>query len=172
MPPPPPPPRAVTVRPAAAGDAPELARLRYEFRAPLGAPDESEAAFLARCEPWMAARLAEPGGRWRCWVAEDGGPGAAGAVWLQLIEKVPNPAPEPEEHGYVTNLYVRPRARGGTGSALLAAALDWCRARRVHAVILWPTARSRPLYERHGFTTPEELMALVVEGRGDEGMKG
>src|SRR5829696_2352036 len=155
-------PTTTTVRPASAADAPALARLRYEFRAPLGVPDESEEAFAARCGPWMAARLAEPDGPWRCWVAEDGGPGPAGTVWLQLIEKVPNPTPEPEAHAYVTNLYVRPRARGGTGSALLAAALAWCETRRVHAVILWPTPRSRSLYERHGFGRPASLMERVV----------
>jgi GNAT superfamily N-acetyltransferase len=157
---------AATVRPATPADAPALARLRYEFRAALGVPDESEEAFVARCEAWMAARLAErDAGPWRCWVAEDGGgPGPVGTVWLQVIEKVPNPTPEPETHAYVTNLYVRPRARGGgTGSALLAAALAWCEARRVHAVILWPTPRSRSLYERHGFSTPASLMERVDE---------
>jgi hypothetical protein len=30
----------------------------------------------------------------------------------------------------------------------------------VDAVILWPTARSRSLYLRHGFTAPDDIMQL------------
>jgi hypothetical protein len=92
-------------RPAVTADASALARLRFAFRADLEPPAEAEAAFLARCTPWMAQRLA-PGGSWRCWVV--GGAEPIGAVWLQLLEKLPNPAAEPEWHGYVSSLFVRP----------------------------------------------------------------
>jgi GNAT superfamily N-acetyltransferase len=86
-----------------------------------------------------------------------------GNLWAQLIEKIPNPAVEPERHAYVTNFYVREGERGrGTGSLLLSAALDWCRESDVHAVILWPTERSRSLYLRHGFAVREDLLELIV----------
>jgi GNAT superfamily N-acetyltransferase len=95
-------------------------------------------------------------------VAERGGK-PVGNLWAQLIEKIPNPAVEPECHAYVTNFYVREGERGrGTGSLLLAAALDWCRSSGVHAVILWPTERSRSLYLRHGFAVREDLLELIV----------
>ena len=153
---------APRIREATAADAPALARLRYEVRAPLGEVTEDEAAFVARCAPWMAARLAA-GGAWRAWVAESSDGAIVGTIWVGLIEKLPNPTPEPEEHAYVTNVYVRPAARGaGTGSALLRAALAWCEARGVHAVVLWPTARSAPLYRRHGFATPATLLELEL----------
>ena len=146
-----------TVREATAADAAALARLRYEFRAPLGEVTEGEEAFVARCAAWMAARLGG-GARWRAWVAEADG-AVVGTIWVGLIEKMPNPTPEAEEHAYVTNVYVRPAARGaGTGSALLRAALAWCEARGVHAAVLWPTVRSAPLYRRHGFATPAALL--------------
>ena len=152
-----------TVRLATPDDANALARLRYEFRASLGAPDEDEAEFIARCREWMAQRL-EPSARWRAWVAETT-QGIIGAVWIGLIEKMPNPILEPEEHGYLTNFYVRDGARGaGIGTALLDAALGWCVERGVHAVLLWPTTRSRPLYERHGFAPPSALMERIVTG--------
>jgi GNAT superfamily N-acetyltransferase len=155
----------VNVRTATPADAGALATLRYEFRASLGAPDEEESAFVARCIAWMTPRLA-PDARWRAWVA-DGAQGIIGAVWIGLIEKMPNPIAEPEEHGYLTNFYVRADARGaGVGTALLDAALAWCEARGVHAVMLWPTQRSRPLYERHGFAPPAALMELIVTGEG------
>lgn len=148
---------SLNVRPATHEDALSLARLRYEFRASSGETVERESEFVNRCAEWMTERLKGGGGAWRCWVAEDEAQ-LVGNVWLQLIEKIPNPAPEPERHAYLTNLFVREAARGrGVGSALLTAALDCCAACGVHAVILWPTKRSRPLYLRHGFSAPADL---------------
>ena len=151
----------INVRLAGAADAAPLARLRYEFRSSVGIVGEGESEFVERCRRWMQERLSE-GGPWRCWVAERGGE-LVGNLWAQLIEKIPNPAVEPERHAYVTNFYVREGERGrGTGSLLLAAALGWCRSSGVHAVILWPTERSRALYLRHGFAVREDLLELII----------
>src|SRR5262245_52858544 len=145
------------IRLAAPADAASLARLRYEFRAGHDPATEAEAEFLPRCRAWMAARLA-PGSPWRCWVAEEAG-GLAGVIWLQLIEKIPNPGAEAEHHGYISNLYVEPSRRGaGIGSRLMDACLRFCEKEAVDAVILWPTPRSRSLYERHGFAVREDLL--------------
>ena len=35
--------------------------------------------------------------------------------------------------------------------------------RDVHAIILWPTERSRPLYERNGFAVREDIMELIID---------
>lgn len=103
---------------------------------------------------------------WLAWIAEtvdEEGVLATGAVWLQLIEKIPNPVAEKETHAYVTNLFVLESERGrGAGSMLLGAAIGECEARDVDTVILWPTPLSRPLYERHGFTTTDALMTRVL----------
>ena len=69
-----------------------------------------EAAFVARCRAWMAERL-EDASPWLCWVAEADGY-VLGCLWMQSIEKVPNPVDEPERHAYVTSVYVRPDRRG------------------------------------------------------------
>lgn len=109
----------------------------------------------------MAAHLADRDS-WSAWVAEDK-QGICGHVWIQVIAKVPNPVDEPEAHGYLTNFYVAPRARGsGIGSALLETALAWCRGKHLHAVLLWATAHSHSLYERHGFRSAPELLQLTV----------
>jgi GNAT superfamily N-acetyltransferase len=148
---------APVLRVARPEDAPGLARLRYEFRSDIEPPGEEAQEFIARCSAWMARRLGD-GGAWQAWVAE-GGDDLCGMIWLQLVEKLPNPVAEPEWHGYVTSLYVRPAWRAaGVGSALLQAALDECDRREVDAVFLWPTPRSRSLYERHGFGVREEVM--------------
>jgi GNAT superfamily N-acetyltransferase len=150
------------VRSATAADAPALAELRYEFRASVGRVAESKRKFLARCSKWMRRRLRRRG-PWHCWVWERAG-AVEGHLWLELIDKIPNPTPEPEHHAYVTNMYVRARARGGAGTKLLGAALAWCRAQEVDQVILWATERSRRLYARHGFELRADLMALTPGG--------
>ena len=152
----------ISIRQATPADAFALARLRYEFRASLGGALEGEDEFVERCAGWMTERLKSESA-WRCWVVEGGG-GIVGNVWLQLIEKIPNPMPERERHAYLTNLFVRESERGrGIGSALLAAALDCCEAETVHAVFLWPTPRSRPLYLRRGFKPPTDMVQFYVD---------
>ena len=155
------------IRLACASDALALARLRYDFRASIGTPIEDENVFLQRCSAWMADRLRE-GTSWRCWVAEQD-QALIGTLWLKLIEKVPNPTSEPEYHTYVTTFYVRECARAkGIGSRLLLTALAWCKSGPVHAVILWPTERSRSLYERYGLAVPSDLLELLISDASTE----
>jgi ribosomal protein S18 acetylase RimI-like enzyme len=145
------------IRPATPEDAPLLARLRLEFRASFGEVDEPENIFLLRCERWIHQTLRE-NRDWNCWIAEPGVT-VAGTIWLQFIEKIPNPVAELEWHGYITNLFVREAFRGkALGSQLLAKALEACRTRGVDAVFLWPTPQSRSLYTRHGFTVAADIM--------------
>ena len=150
------------IRVGYAADAASLARLRLDLRTELSAATEDAGAFLERCSRWMTERLEARGERrpWHCWVAEGGG-GIAGALWVQLLEKIPNPVGEPELHAYLTNFYVQPAARGlGLGSQMLRATIDWCRDMRVDSVILWPSAGSRSLYIRHGFEVSDDLLQL------------
>ena len=87
-----------------------------------------------------------------------------GCLWLQLVEKIPNPRSEAEYHAYITNFYIQEPIRGrGIGSRMLGEAISWCRMREVHAIILWPTERSRPLYERNGFAVREDIMELIID---------
>jgi len=153
--------KEITIRAARGEDAAVLARLRWDFRAREKPPVEDREAFLGRCERWMRERL-QNNELWRCWVAERGGE-IVGNLWLDLIEKIPNPAPEAEFHAYITNFYVPEEMRGsGVGSRLLETALEWCREREIHAAILWPSERSRPLYERHGFAVRDDLLELII----------
>ena len=153
------------VRRATPGDAIILATMRYEFRSAIGDAIESPEEFVARCEGWMRDRLSNDE-LWVAWIAEtqdEGGSLAIGAVWLQLIEKVPNPVVEKETHAYVTNLFVLDSSRGhGAGSLLLEAAIAECATRDVDTIVLWPTPQSRSLYARHGFATTNEVMARVL----------
>jgi GNAT superfamily N-acetyltransferase len=151
---------AINVRPATAADAPELARLRFAFRAEYQSIVESETDFVARCEPWMHDRLSRDSG-WRAWVAQRSDSGAlVGTLWLQLIEKLPNPGDETELHAYITSVYIRADVRnGGVGSRLIEGALAACRDLDVDTVFLWPSTRSRGLYSRHGFGLPDDIFS-------------
>jgi GNAT superfamily N-acetyltransferase len=150
----------IGVRRAVPADASALAALRWDFRSGRATAVEDRAAFIERCTTWMRREL-EPGGVWHCWVAEDQ-PRIVGQVWLQLLTKIPNPVGERDRHAYLSNLYVVPDARGGIGRRLLEAALDWTNQHRVDRVVLWPTERSRTLYERHGFVRLGDVMELTL----------
>ena len=155
----------IRIRSARASDAPQLARLRFGLRSrPTNI--ESEEAFLKRCAEWMARTLTL--NNWRCWVAE-GDDALVGALWLQLIEKIPNPTEEPESIGYITNFFVAESERGkGLGTRMLHEVLEWCgeqqsvKGRMIAGIILWPTDLSRRLYLRHGFDIPKNLFELEM----------
>lgn len=146
------------VRPATPADARALAELRYEFRTSRASPSEERDAFVGRCGRWMVEQIAS--GRWHAWVADRGGT-LVGQIWIHIIDKVPNPVGERDRHGYISNLYVVADARGGTGTRLLEAALDHAAAARVDRIVLWPTAASRTLYERHGFRREGDVLERV-----------
>ena len=152
----------IDVRAATAADASELARLRFAFRSRHHAAVEAEKDFVARCEPWMRDRLTRYTG-WRAWVAvqrDTGKEALVGTLWLQLVEKLPNPGTEAELHAYITSVYIQPELRNsGVGSRFIQAALAACRDLDVDTVFLWPSARSRPLYARHGFATSDDILS-------------
>ncbi|HYW72564.1 MAG TPA: GNAT family N-acetyltransferase [Pyrinomonadaceae bacterium] len=149
------------IRFAVPADADALAELRYALRASTGIATEPKAEFLERCTVWMREHLAGDR-RWQCWVAEEKGSLIA-AVWVQLIEKIPNPVAELEKHAYLTSFYVKESARSrGLGSRLLAEVIGWCKSQDVHSIILWPTERSRTLYQRNGFAARDDIMELIV----------
>lgn len=168
------------LRRAGPADALRLAELRYEFRGSLLAPGERREPreeFVARCTSWMRDRLAGMGS-WTCWVTtagpEDGEPAPIiGTVWVQVIEKLPNPAFLLEEYGYVSSFFVLPEHRGaGIGNALLGTVLEWCDARPLESVILWPTPASRQLYARHGFRDAGTVMERARPTSGGDSRDG
>src|SRR6266705_3208980 len=141
----------IRIRLARSGNCRALAELRYRFRAEAGSVTEAKSRFVQRCTSWMKKRFRTGSYQWRCWVLEDG-KRMLGHVCVQLFEKIPNPVNEPELHAYVTNFYVIPEMRNqGLGKRLLNKALSWCRARRIDAVILWPSPASKLFYHQYGF---------------------
>ena len=147
------------VRRAVPSDAEELARLRYAFRLERRPATEEPDAFFERCASWMRPRL-NVDSPWSVFVAERDGQ-IVGNVWVQIIEKIPNPGPEPELHAYVSNFFIVPHERDtGLGTRMLNVILEHCRTHSVDTVFLWPSERSRPLYDRFGFEAPTDVLVL------------
>jgi GNAT superfamily N-acetyltransferase len=144
------------IRSAAAGDAAAMAELRWEFRAGRQAPTEDHDAFVTRCAAWMREELTSARW-WRAWVAIAGGE-VVGQIWVCTIQKIPNPIAELETHAYISNLYVRPSARGGVGTRLLNDAIDWAESNQIDRLVLWPSPQSVTLYLRHGFSRGGDVM--------------
>jgi len=146
-----------TVRRATQDDLTTLAHFRWAFRSRRHPATEDENVFVARCVEWMRPRL-RPDSRWRVWLLEENGT-PIGNLWVQMIEKIPNPGNEPELHAYVSNVFVLPEHRNkGGGALLLDAATAECRSFHVDTMFLWPSPESRPLYARHGFVPPDRLL--------------
>jgi GNAT superfamily N-acetyltransferase len=147
------------VRQAHAADAPVLVRLRWAFKREDYEEEQEPSAParpVAEAEEWLRERLG--GGRWLAWVVESGGE-TCGHVFLQLVERMPEPYEDNTPIGYVTNFYVVPSRRGrGFGTAMLEALREYARSRGIEVLIVWPSERSAPLYRRAGFGPSAELL--------------
>jgi GNAT superfamily N-acetyltransferase len=89
-------------------------------------------------------------------VAEDDG--RALGLTFGLFDK------ERPETGHVGGMWVEPGSRGkGVGQALLGAAIEWARSRKLRRLVLWVTEGNGPatrLYERQGFADTGQRDAL------------
>jgi ribosomal protein S18 acetylase RimI-like enzyme len=156
----------LTVRHAVHDDWKALAQLRWDFRTEHGTPASmSLERFTEEFRDFADDALGHDA-PWRVWVADEGGR-LVGCVWMQLVEKVPHPGRRRWERpiGYVTNMYVRPDRRdSGLGRRLIDEALAFAAERDADGVVVWPSERSIPFYERTGFGTPGAPLWLDIAG--------
>ena len=156
----------IGVRRATAGDADELARLRWDFRVEQGTPvSRSFEAFAGEFRAFAIDVLADETS-WRAWVAEDAGR-PVGCVWLQFVEKIPHPSRGRWERpiAYVTNVYVEPALRNeGLGARLVDAALVYAHEREAAEAVVWPTPRSVSFYRRAGFGAEAGPLGMDLAG--------
>ena len=99
----------------------------------------------------LAAWFAREWSRRIMWLAEVGGH-PAGMMNLAIYERMPKPGRALSRWGYLGNAFVLAAYRNrGIGSRLLSAALNYADENGFVRVVLSPTERSIPLYERAGF---------------------
>lgn len=138
----------VEVRVAGEGDLATIAALRAQWT-PNAEPDPGFELHLA---DWLATE----GDRRTVWLAyADGEP--AGIASVFEYRRMPRPGRMRSSWGYVSNMFVREGARDrGVGAALLDAVIEAAQARGYARLVLSPTLRAVPFYERAGFVVPDE----------------
>jgi GNAT superfamily N-acetyltransferase len=148
------------IRRAEDADLPAIARLRRESTAEQDG-DCADPSFEERFSAWCARESS----RRIMWLAEVGGR-PVGAMNLAVFERMPRPGRAPSRWGYLGNAFVLAAYRNqGIGRRLLGAVLGYATENGFARVVLSPTERAVPFYERAGFGPADALMLWMPGGR-------
>jgi len=146
----------ITIRIATPADASILAGVRRTWSDEQGS--HNDANFESRFATWLAAEAAHR----VFWLAELDGD-AVGMVNLLVFEQMPWPGQVQGRWGYVGNMFVDRGLRDrGIGRLLLDAAVAYARDHQLLRIVLHPSARSVPFYERAGFAPATSLLLLEL----------
>lgn len=143
------------VRQVSTDDVGRLAELRRSWAQErgFGGPEDG---FDARLADWWRRQSGARMG----WLAQSGG-SAVGMANLAIFERMPYPGTADARWAYVGNVWVDPRhRRRGVATALMRAAIDWCRAAQMQRIVLNPSQMSIPMYASLGFRAADDLMRL------------
>ena len=101
------------------------------------------------------------------WLAEVNGETVA-VMSIRKVKKVPKLGALDRYWGYLTNCYVLPDYRNqGIGTELLSAVTNWAKEEQLELLIVWPSDRSCPFYDRAGFQRhPDPLVLQINDNLG------
>jgi GNAT superfamily N-acetyltransferase len=134
------------VRVAGRDDDITVARLRS-----LWTGVDPDAVFEKRLSDWLVSE-GDRRTTWLAWVGQD----AIGMASLFEYRRMPRPGREESRWGYLSNMFVRNEFRNqGVGSALLSAIVALADERAYARVVLSPSERAVPFYQRAGFVVPD-----------------
>ena len=139
-----------------------LANLRWDFRMETG---EERAAmsrekFVEECVEFFRSKAG--GGYHVYWVAEVGDEIIA-QVFVHIVEMIPRPCRIDDRFGYVTNDYTKPEHRNqGIGTLLFEKVIEWAKDNDLELLIVYPSERAVPFYERLGFESENDVMELTL----------
>jgi len=147
-------------RTATPADLPQIADLRWRLRVddqPLTDPDAYDrfvSDFIRICtEEWRPDEMVH-------WIAADD-EHVLSVMSIAIVRKLPSPENLRGRWGYISNSYVLPQARNaGVGQQLLAAIQAWARAEDLELLLVWPSERAYPFYERAGFRRHPDPLVL------------
>jgi GNAT superfamily N-acetyltransferase len=140
---------------AGLADLPQVTSLRQQWSASRGLVGDT-GEFAEQVRTWW-----ERQGHLRvCWLAFDGEQ-ALGMANLAVFERMPLVGLPDARWGYIGNVWVDPaHRRGGAATALMTAAIDWCRAESFERIVLNPSEMSVPMYRGLGFRSADDLLRL------------
>jgi len=143
----------VVIGQAEAADLAAIALLRLQWtQEQSGAIDDP--GFDERLGAWFARESS----RRIIWLAEADG-GLVGMMNLVVFERMPRPGRAPSRWGYLGNAFVLAAHRNqGIGGQLLSALLGYADEKGFVRIVLSPSERSIPFYERAGFGPTDVLM--------------
>ena len=148
------------IRRAAGADLPAIARLRRELTVEQDGY-RGDPEFEERFAAWWARESS----RRIMWLAELGHR-PVGAMNLAVFERMPRPGRAPSRWGYLGNAFVlAPYRNHGIGGQLLGAVLGYAREHHLARVVLSPSERSVPFYQRAGFRPADALMLWTPGSR-------
>lgn len=148
---------------ATLADLPQLADLRWRLRvddepvSDRGAYDRFIADFVRICTAeWQPSDMVH-------WIAA-GGDRVLAVMSIAIVRKLPSPEDLHGRWGYICNSYVLPDMRNtGVGQFLLAAIKKWARAEGLELLVVWPSERAYPFYQRAGFSRHPDPLVLRLE---------
>jgi len=144
---------APVIRTAGAADAPALAALRSAWTAEQYGHVDDE-GFEARFLDWYERES----GRRITWLAEVSGE-MVGMMNLAVFDRMPRPGRDASSWGYLANAFVLAAYRSkGIGSLLLRALLAHADGHDYDRVVLRPSQRAIPFYQRLGFSADNDLL--------------
>lgn len=142
-----------SVRVATSADVALLAALRRTWTDEDG-HGAGDADFEQRFARWFTS---EEGHR-ITWLAETGD-GPIGMLNLLLFDRMPRPGRSPSGWAYLANMFVLHRFRNrGVGRLLLDTAIAYATDAGLERIVLHPSARAVPFYERAGFGAADMLL--------------
>lgn len=150
---------AVRVRRSGPDDLPTVAALRRAWTEEQAGSAINDDSFEAEFAAWHARESEQR----VTWLAERAGE-TVGMLNMLVFTRMPRPRPpdaatRPTQWGYIANVFVLGRHRNaGVGSHLVSAAADFADESGLVRLVLSPSQRSIPFYERAGFATATSLM--------------
>ncbi len=149
----------IAIRRAETANLPEIIGLRSEWTREQDG-DVDDPGFGERFAEWFVRESP----RRITWLAEAGGR-AVGMMNLTVFERMPRPGHPPSRWGYLGNAFVLAAYRDqGVGGKLIDMLLDYADDNGFARVVLSPSERSIPFYERVGFG-PADALLLRTSGR-------
>ena len=154
----------VVIRRGTPADVDALARHRAEMFRDMGAlEDGAYAPLVTATRAWYERAI--PAGEYVAWVAHpaDRPDEIVAGAGIQFRDLIPRPSRDggflvEGRQGLIVNVFTeRPWRRRGIAEALMRELLAWARENGVESLVLHASDEGRPLYERLGFVSTNEM---------------